>query len=68
MSGPRISVIGSGYVGLITGILFSKKGFETVCIEVIQEKVDAINQGIPPFFESARPLEKGPRLMNMVSI
>jgi UDPglucose 6-dehydrogenase len=48
---PKVSIIGSGYVGLITGILFSKKGFETVCLDVIQDKVDAINQGLPPFFE-----------------
>lgn len=51
MGGPKVSVIGSGYVGLITGLLFSKKGFETVCVDVIQEKVDQINKGIPPFFE-----------------
>jgi UDPglucose 6-dehydrogenase len=51
MSTPRISVIGSGYVGLITGILFSTKGFETVCIDVIQETIDKINQGISPFYE-----------------
>ena len=51
MSAQRVSVIGSGYVGLNSGILFSTKSFKTVCIDVIQDKVDEINQGVPPFFE-----------------
>lgn len=51
MDSPRVSIIGSGYVGLITGLVFAKKGFDTVCIDVIPDRVDKINNGISPFFE-----------------
>jgi len=47
----RISIIGTGYVGLVTGVCLAEKGHTIVCVDVDAEKVDRINQGIPTFFE-----------------
>ena len=44
----NISVIGSGYVGLITGVGFAKLGHKVVCVDIVKEKVDAINEARPP--------------------
>ncbi len=50
-----ISVIGSGYVGLITGVGFAKLGHKVVCVDVVKEKVDAINEARPPIYEEGLP-------------
>lgn len=47
----RISIIGTGYVGLVTGVCFAEKGHDVVCVDLDQKKVDQINAGIPPIFE-----------------
>ena len=47
----KIAIIGTGYVGLVTGTCFAHKGHDVICVDVIQEKVDMINQAIPPIFE-----------------
>jgi UDPglucose 6-dehydrogenase len=47
----RISVVGTGYVGLITGVGLASKGHEVTCVDVIQEKVDQINKGESPIYE-----------------
>ena len=47
----NISVIGTGYVGLITAITFAKKGHKVICVDISAERVDAINHAKPPFFE-----------------
>lgn len=47
----RISIIGTGYVGLVTGVCLAEKGHRVVCVDVDAEKVERINQGIPTFFE-----------------
>jgi UDPglucose 6-dehydrogenase len=47
----RICVIGSGYVGLVSGVCFAKLGHDVVCVDVVKEKVDAINAGRAPIFE-----------------
>ena len=51
MNSPRVSIIGTGYVGLVTGIILSKKGFNTVCLDIVPEKIDKLNKGIPTFYE-----------------
>ena len=48
---PKISVIGVGYVGLCTAVSFASKGYSVVTSDIDKEKIDKINQGIPPFFE-----------------
>lgn len=47
----HISIIGTGYVGLVTGVCFAEKGHDVVCVDVDQKKVDLINAGTPPIFE-----------------
>lgn len=41
----KISVIGAGYVGLVTGVGLALKGNDVICVEKIQEKVDRIKKG-----------------------
>jgi UDPglucose 6-dehydrogenase len=51
----NISIIGTGYVGLVAGVCFAKKGNNVVCVDVIQEKVDKINNRIAPIYEHGLP-------------
>jgi UDPglucose 6-dehydrogenase len=48
---PRISVIGTGYVGLCTAIGFAHKGYTVIASDSDAEKVAKINSGIAPFHE-----------------
>ena len=47
----KISIIGTGYVGLCTGVGFAKLGHDVTCIDVDEDKIEKINKGKPPFFE-----------------
>ncbi|MDO9327051.1 MAG: UDP-glucose/GDP-mannose dehydrogenase family protein [Methanoregula sp.] len=47
----KISVIGGGYVGLVTGTCFAQLGHNVTIIEINAEKVQAINNGQPPIYE-----------------
>jgi len=47
----KVSVIGTGYVGLVSGVCLAEKGHQVVCVDVDQAKVDTINNGIPPIYE-----------------
>jgi UDPglucose 6-dehydrogenase len=47
----NIAVIGTGYVGLVTGTCFANFGHDVICVDVIEEKINKINKGIPPIFE-----------------
>ncbi len=47
----NVSVIGTGYVGLVSGVCLSEKGHNVVCVDNNQEKVDMINSGISPIYE-----------------
>lgn len=47
----KISIIGAGYVGLVTGACFSKLGFPVTCVDLNQETVKRINEGEAPFYE-----------------
>lgn len=47
----NICVIGSGYVGLVTGACLADKGFTVVCVDKAQQIVDKINAGTPPIHE-----------------
>ena len=47
----RISIVGTGYVGLVTGVCFAERGHEVCCVDVDADKVARINQGHPPIFE-----------------
>lgn len=47
----KISVIGAGYVGLISGICLAEKGHWVICADIDKSKVDKINAGIAPIYE-----------------
>jgi UDPglucose 6-dehydrogenase len=47
----KVSIIGTGYVGLVTGACLAEKGHQIVCVDKDPQKVDKINQGISPIFE-----------------
>jgi UDPglucose 6-dehydrogenase len=47
----RISVIGTGYVGLVSGVCLAEKGHRVECVDIDAEKIEQINRGIPPIYE-----------------
>jgi len=51
MDMTAISVVGSGYVGLVTAAGFAALGFRTICADIDEKKVEMINRGIPPIRE-----------------
>ena len=51
----RISILGVGYVGLVTGACFADAGHEVTCVDVDAGRVAAINRGECPIFETGLP-------------
>jgi len=47
----KISVIGTGYVGLVTGTCLAETGNEVICVDIDQEKVEKMRNGIVPIYE-----------------
>lgn len=47
----RITVVGSGYVGLVTGACFAESGVNVTCVDVDREKIRNLNSGSIPIYE-----------------
>jgi UDPglucose 6-dehydrogenase len=47
----RIAMIGTGYVGLVSGICFSDFGYDVVCVDKDPAKIEQLNAGHVPIFE-----------------
>lgn len=47
----RISVIGVGYVGLVTGACFAETGNNVICMDVDEKKIEGLREGIIPIYE-----------------
>ena len=47
----RIVMVGSGYVGLVSGACFADFGHEVVCVDKAEEKIEALKNGVIPIFE-----------------
>lgn len=48
----KISIIGTGYVGLVTGACLAEKGHEVTCVDINPERVAALNRAESPIFEA----------------
>ena len=48
----RITIIGTGYVGLVSGACFSEFGFQVICVDHDGDKITALNGGAMPIYES----------------
>jgi len=61
----RIAMIGTGYVGLVSGACFSEFGVEVTCVDKLHDKIDRLNSGEIPIYEPgldtlvARNVESG---------
>ena len=63
----RICVVGAGYVGLATAVMFGKLGHKVVCADVDGRRVREVNAGRAPFYEPALDRELA-RLVKMGSV
>ncbi|URJ61509.1 UDP-glucose dehydrogenase family protein [Paenibacillus polymyxa] len=47
----KLAVIGTGYVGLVSGVCFAQKGNEVICVDLEQYKIDMLNRAESPIYE-----------------
>lgn len=47
----KIAIVGTGYVGLVSGTCFSEMGVDVTCVDVNQEKIKQLQLGVTPIYE-----------------
>ena len=47
----KIGVVGTGYVGLVQGVIMAEFGLNVICMDVSEEKIESLRNGIVPIYE-----------------
>ncbi len=48
----KLTVAGTGYVGLVAGVCFAEKGHDVTCVDVDEKKVKLMESGVSPIYEA----------------
>ncbi len=48
----HIAIVGTGYVGLVTGTCFAEMGFDVLCVDIDEKKVEQLKRGVPTIYET----------------
>ncbi|MCM2996630.1 UDP-glucose/GDP-mannose dehydrogenase family protein [Paenibacillus cellulositrophicus] len=49
----KLAVVGTGYVGLVSGVCFSELGHDVICVDQLESKIEQLQQGKSPIYEPA---------------
>ena len=47
----KIAMVGTGYIGLVTGTCFAETGNDVVCIDIDRKKIDGLKNNVLPIYE-----------------